>query len=335
MMMNNTLGRWIFAALLAGLVLLGSTHNFQASAQESAITSITSPTEGETVTGLITVTGAVDFEDFLKYEVFLKSGDQLAWAATVYAPVVNGNLARIDTRTYLDGVYQLVIRRVNPDSNYTDVVGPTISIENGLGSPLPHPEIESSYLYAPEGAALARVKNCSGNNLEFDYVSPDGFCSAGNLWIMPKAEDSPVCPSEDILLTPCEYRGSAIGQGEERGATYSFVAEAGKIYQIDYPGGGQLYIGEIPGDERASSDTGGLTSSIPTQPQTAAQPTPVPSNQSNVTTTKAGPVVEPDVLPVSGQGQASNLTFIVGGISLILLLIGGGVIAVRNRRVTT
>ena len=332
-MMNNKLGRWIFGALLAGLGLLGSTHSFQVSAQESTITSITSPTEGQTVTGLITVTGSIDFEDFLKYELFLKSGDQLAWAATVYAPVVNGNLARIDTRTYLDGVYQLVIRRVNPDSNYTDFVGPTISIENGLGAPLPHPEIESSYLYSPIGAALARVKNCSGRNLEFDYISPDGFCSAGNLWIMPKAEDSPVCPSVDILLTPCEYRGSAIGQGEERGATYSFEAEAGKIYQIDYPGGGQLYIGEIPGDERAPSDTGGQNRGAPTQPQAAPQT--APANQSKVTTTKAGTMAEPDVLPVSGQGQAANLTFIIGGISLILLLIAGGVIAVRNRRVTT
>ena len=339
--MKNQFGQWMIAAAVATLFALGVNHGFEAVAQESEITHITSPGDGETVTGLIAVTGAVDFEDFLKYEVLLKSGDELAWAATVYAPVINGTLARIDTRTYLDGMYQLVIRRVNPNSNYTDFIGPTINIANGLGSPLPFPEIESSPLYAPEGAALARVKNCSGRNLEFDYNSPDGFCSSGNLWIMPKEEDSPICPSVDILLTPCEYRGTAVGEGESRGASYSFVAEAGKIYQLDFPGGDRIFIGEIPGDERAETDTGGLDRGDHARTQPAPQTTAKPSadsGQSTAATTKSGDnqaVSQPDVLPISGQGQAANLTFIIVAVGLIVLLIVGGVIAVRKRGYTT
>lgn len=326
--------RWFMAALLAGLVLLVPQYGTQAWAQEEGTTYITSPADGETVSGLITVTGAADFDDFLKYEVLLKSGDDRAWAATVYAPVVNGNLARIDTRTYLDGVYQLVIRQVNSDSNYTDYVGPTINIQNGLGAPLPHPEIESSFLYAPEGAALARVKNCSGRNMEFDYIG-EGSCSAGNLWIMPKEQDSPVCTSVDILLQPCEYRGTAVGEGETRGVSYSFVAEAGKIYQLDFPGGDRLFIGEIPGDERASTDTGGTPRDNPAvaQPPATAQPTQAQTTKAGGSSS-ASAAPQPDVLPVSGQGQVSNLAFITAAVSLILLLIVGGVLAVRKRRLT-
>ncbi len=338
--------------IVVGIVMLLFTVGIRANvfAQEGETVYITSPTDGEIVSGLITITGAADFPDFQKYEIFLKTGNQLIWAATTYAPVINGNLAHLDTRVFIDGIYQIIIRQVHTDSNYTDFAGPTITIENNLGAPLPYPEIESSLLYAPKTGAVARIRNCSGKDLEFDYKSPQPFCSAADLWIMPKEQDSPTCPFVDALLIPCEYRGTAQGLGEPLGATYSFIAEAGGIYEIIYAGGSTLYIAEIEGDERASTDTGGLDPGDPAR----LQPPPEPAEDSEEATEAAVPTIPtaaptppPAVtaptasvddsteteamLPVSGHGTESNTPFVVVASGLILFLIVGGIVATRKR----
>ena len=322
--MKHQMWRFIVFLLLIGTLLFGPTRSVGVLAQEPETVFITSPAEGETLSGSIVVTGAVDFSDFVKYEIFLQAGEQLAWVATGYAPVINGNLARLDTRLFLDGTYQLVIRKVNSDSNYTDSFGPTITLNNGLGSPLSSPEIESSFLYPPVSGALFRVRNCSGHNLEFDYKSRQGFCSAQDLWIMYKPDDHPFCPSMDVLLIPCPYEGSAIGEGQPVGATYSFVAEEGKIYEFTYAGDGRFFLGEVAGDERAPTDTGGEATTIAAQTvgsaSPASAPAATPSSQNQNT-----------LLPVSGQERVSNLTFVGVAAGLIFFLIIGGVIAVRKR----
>jgi hypothetical protein len=202
--MKMQVWRIMTIAVILGMTLLVANRNV--SAQGAETVDISSPAEGEIVSGVTLVTGTVDFGDFLKYEIFLKSGTQMIWAATVYAPVINGNLARLDTRTYPDGMYQLIIRTVKTDSNYNEHIGPTFIIENNLGAPLPYPEVESSLLYPPEAGALVRVQNCSGNNLEFDYHSAQGFCSADELLVDYKDQDSPTCPYVDLLVIPCEYQ---------------------------------------------------------------------------------------------------------------------------------
>lgn len=307
---------------------------------------ITSPTDQAVVSDVITVTGVIDFPNFLKYELFLKTGNELIWGATVYTPVINGDLAILDTKTFLDGTYQLIIRKVTSDSNYTDFTGPTFIIENNLGAPLPFPEIESSPLYPPQSGALARVRNCSGNTLEFDYISPDGSCSAADLRVEPKLENSPTCPYVDVLLTPCEYRGTAIGLGEPKGATYSFVAEAGKIYELTYPGGDRLFIGEAQAHSQTGSDAGSLdpNASTTSQPGEAAVPAaaaPAPTAAPTLAAAVAAPTAPASspnnslMLPVSGHGSESKTPFVVAAGSLILFLIVGGVVAVRKRSYPT
>ncbi len=320
--MKHQIWRLTILAILLGVFHFTINTPLTTSAQEESNVFVTFPAEGETLSGLVTITGAIDFNDFTKYDIFLKTGDNLAWVATGYAPVINGNLARLDTRLFLDGTYQLVIRQVNSDSNYTDYFGPTITLTNGLGSPAESPEIESSFLYSPVDGALFRVRNCGGNNLEFDYKSKQGFCSAQDLWIMFKPDDHPFCPSMDVLLIPCPYEGSAIGQGEPVGATYSFDAEAGKIYEFTYAGNGRFFLGEVEGDERASTDTGGL-------PRVDDAPV---SNKTQTSTSPASSSQSPEsLLPVSGQSRTSSLPFIGAGIGLILFLIAGGIVALRKR----
>jgi hypothetical protein len=342
-MSNKHLRR--FGLILTAVVLLVFFADVGALAQ-GEIVDVTSPAEGESVASLITITGTVDFSDFQKYELFLKNEEQMLWAATAYAPVIDGNLARLDTKTFPDGAYQLIIRQVRTDSNYTEFLGPTFYIENNLGAPVPYPEVESSFLYSPVAGALARVRNCSGDRLEFNYNSPEGFCSGDDVWIPFKDAASSTCPYLDILLTPCEYRGTARGQGTPKGATYSFLAEAGKIYELTYPGGDQIYIAEVEGDARAETDTGSLEpgdparlqSTVATEDETeneavsvadkAPAPTEIPESVAPPGETSAQ---SESMLPVSGQGTRSNMIFIAVAVGLIILLVGGGVLASRKR----
>jgi hypothetical protein len=340
--MKNLSRRFLMLVGLVVLLVLAASTTILA--QQGETVYLTTPTAGQTVSGLVTVTGAVDFADFQKYELFLKTGEQLVWAATVYAPVINGDLAFLDTRTFPDGAYQLVVRMVRNTSNYTEFMGPTFYIENNLGAPLPYPEIDSSPLYPPVSGAVARIRNCSGHTLEFDYHSPTGFCSGGNLSVMFKDQNSPVCPYQDVLLVPCEYRGTATGQGELRGAGYSFVAEAGKIYELNYPGGDVIYIAEVEGDERAATDLGGLVPGDPARQQpvpaavtettAAMEQSPPPADVSTSAPAVAAPIAPARVdtmLPESGQASRPQTAFVIAAAGLILLLIVGGVVAARRR----
>jgi hypothetical protein len=298
----------IVLALIA-IVFLGlATGSNPILAQGTPNVEITFPTEGQTLSGVVNVVGTINFPDFLKYEIFLKSGDNLVWVATVFGPVTNGLVARMDTRVFADGTYQLIVRQVHPNSQYEDFAGPMLTLQNNLGAPRPFPEFPTSPLYAPPDGALLRVENCSGTDLEFDYTSPEGFCSADALWIMARHPDDPLCVMEDFVVLPCEYRGTAWGTGEDRAFNYSYIFEAGKIYEILFPGGGQLFINEIPPDDPAVSGAQPAAQQPPAAPQTTNQ-----------------------TLPVSGQATSeSAMPFVFAALGLISFLVIGGVIAMRR-----
>lgn len=368
--------RHILIAVAIVMLLLGALTGATVSAQEMETVYVSSPTEGQVVSDLVMVTGAADFLDFLKFEVFIQGGGNMLWVATVHSPVINGNLAHMDTKIYPDGTYRLVIRKVTTDSNYTDFFGPTFTIENNLGAPLPHPDVIASPLYPPpiSSGALFRIKNCSGKDLEFDYQSPGSFCSADNLWIMPKEQDSLTCPYVDALVeAPCEYRGTAMGTGEPRAVNYSLETEPGKIYQFDFAGGVQLYFGEVAGDERASTDTGHLDLDDPARIQTledvqaaadismaeeavteevastevsveveeeattedAAVSTPVEPEEDTTEAPATSTETTNEVLPESGQEARSKTPFAIAAVGVILFLVAGGVLATRRGKQAT
>jgi hypothetical protein len=160
--------------------------------------------------------------------------------------------------------------------------------------------------------------------LEVDYHSPGGFCSADDLWIPFKNQNSPTCPYVDVLLIPgCEYQGTARGQGQSKGVGYTLVAEEGKIYNVIYPGNAKLYVGEIQPDERAATDTAGSAPAVVTT-DTGAAPaaTSVPAGSDKDTG---------QILPVSGQGRDTPMPFIIVSVVVILFLLGAGVVAMRKR----
>jgi hypothetical protein len=336
----------ILILALAFSLLLGLSQAATGAVQaQTGNVAIITPANGSTVTDLVTVTGSVTFSDFLKYEIFLKPGKgDLLWVATTYAPVINGNLARFDTRTYQNGTYEMIIRQVHADSNYTEAPGPTITIDNELGAPLPYPEIEPSYLYAPDNYALVRLKNCSGVDLLFDYTSPNGSHSDDALTLRAKGQDTTYCPFEDFVLMPDEYRGTATGSGEKP-YTYSFQAEVGKVYELIYNGQGagrnQFMVNYVQPDKRAGSDTGGTQSAVEAVAAAPTQ-TPVPVAAAIAPAVSPAQAVPADIssdvsaqsnsmLPATGQGEISKLPFVLVGAAALLLLIGGGVLLVMWR----
>ena len=319
-----------FVTALIMTTLLALMLGGGARAQGQELVNISNPSEGGTVSGLIPVTGSATFPDFLKYEVFLKSGEDFLWGATVFAPVINGVLARLDTRTVPDGSYQLVIRKVRSDENYTDFLGPMFTIDNNQGAPQPYPEIESSPLYAPEsGRAVVRIRNCSGVDLNLDYGSPTGFCSNGKVSLKYKPQETELCPYADILvLANCEYRGTAAGLGEKP-ATFMFDTTPGKIYEMVYPGGDRVFINEVPGDERAETDLAALPPEDPQRVQAVAsgQVGAPPSTEIG-----GGSGAVNQQMPASGQAAPQyNTHFIVAGLGLLAFMIVAGFVAAVRR----
>ncbi len=303
---------------------------------------ITSPAEGATVSDVVIVSGAVDFADFLKYDFFLKNGGNMIWVATGYSPVINGNMLRLDTKTFADGAYQIVVRKVTTDSQYTDHIGPTITVKNGLSAPNPFPEVEATFLYPAPGFATVRVRNCTGENFFIDYGSPDGFRSSGELTLQLKPQDAPICPYSDLALIPGEYRGTGKGEAQTEGVVFMFSAEAGKVYEMTYngPGAGsaQLYIAEMKPDERISTDTGGLAPDDPNRMQSAeamatgAAPATTPADMT--ATGEGATKTEGTMLPVSGQAAQPTAPFMVAAAILIVLMVVGGVFAIKRGKQT-
>jgi hypothetical protein len=289
-------------------------------AQDTGTVEFTNLPEGATISSLTTMAGTITFPDFLKYEIFLKSGkDNLAWVANSHSPVVNGNLARLDPRMFVSGSYQVVVREVHKDSNYSEVLGPTINIDNPNGAPLPYyPEIEPSFLYPAEGLALIRARNCAGEDFFFDYASPLHSGSAGEMLLSGKPNGS-ICIFSDFVVLPAEYRGTAKGGAQATGAPLGFVAEVGKIYELTYFGGGhRIEVHEIPGDAKTGAEA---PTTPPTATKAAAAPAPAPT-QTN------------DILPITGNRFEGSSAFALVSIVLIIFLIGGGILAARRRDYT-
>jgi len=342
---RNIVLAFAMVALLLGVV---GTAGVLAQGPETVV--ITNPAEGEMVSGVVVVTGAIDFPDFLKYDFFLSNSGNMIWVATGYSPVINGNILRLDTKTHADGAYRIVIRKVTTDSNYTDTYGPTFNISNGQTAPNATPEVEATFLYPAPGKATVRVRNCTSEDFFTDYGSPEGFKDAGKITLAPRAEGAPVCPYADIALTPGEYRGTAKGGAQVKGWSYTLHAEAGKVYQMTYngpaAGAATVYIAEIQPDERAGTDTAALNLDDPARTQSAEKiqttTVPAPEQESMAEATDSGDAAASDdaqadstILPVSGQAAQPKTPFAIVAVGLLGLMIVGGFVAIRRGKRTT
>lgn len=319
------------------IVVLGLVVSTAALAQDPQA-QITNLSDGEMLSGLMTIRGTVNFPDFAKYDVFLSGAGDPIWVATGHGPVVDGNLFRLDTRRYPNGSYQFLIRTVRPDSNYDEVLGPTVTFDNGENyAGLPAlPEVESSFLYTTPDKALLRIQNCAGEEFRVDFDSTASNRTATTETVPGRLEGY-ICPFVDLPLIPAEYRGGGQGLAQARSVPYTFLAEGGKVYLMTYygpqAGADELVVREVPADD-PQADTGMAPAEAAADPTATPAPTAAPTATPAAADTPTAEAEAEAVLPVSGNnpGDSNPLALIMLGLLVAGALFAGGVLALRRRQ---
>lgn len=133
--------------LLSGM-LMGFTWQMQGTAGNG----ITQPVAGSVLAGVVTVTGTAVDPNYLRYELAFRAldtavGTEATWIVFAEGdqPVVNGTLAVWDTTVgrainapvFPDGRYQLRLRVVRTDYNYTEYIITDLQIANSVATPTP------------------------------------------------------------------------------------------------------------------------------------------------------------------------------------------------------
>jgi hypothetical protein len=105
------------------VLILIATTVWPAAAQEVAAT-ITAPTDGQELVGVVQITGSAQHPDFDRYEIAYgpDPNPNDAWQpfSSNSQPVINDVLGAWDTTRVADGTYMLRLRVVRKDSNYDE-----------------------------------------------------------------------------------------------------------------------------------------------------------------------------------------------------------------------
>ena len=110
---------------------------------QGPIAAITSPTDGQELRGVVTVTGSANHPEFNRYELAFgpDPNPKDTWQVfnTTNLPVDNNVLGLWDTSTVADGTWALRLRVVRKDSNYDEAVvrGLRVSNQQPTGTPTP------------------------------------------------------------------------------------------------------------------------------------------------------------------------------------------------------
>ncbi len=137
------MGRVSLAITLIALISLAVLHPAQAAPrlQGQDIAQITSPTEGQAISGLVTISGSADHPDFARWELAYgpDPNPNDAWQpfASGEQPVLNGAIGTWNTGVIADGGYMLRLRVVRKDSNYSEAFIRGLQVSNSapIGTP--------------------------------------------------------------------------------------------------------------------------------------------------------------------------------------------------------
>jgi hypothetical protein len=137
-----TARRTMSAALVTAIVFTWVTSSaWAAPLLQQDIAAITSPTEGQSLTGVVTITGSANHPEFDRIELAYgpDPNPNDAWQVFVTSkqPVENGTLGAWNTGIIADGTYMLRLRAVRKDSNYSEAVvrGLKVSNTGPVGTP--------------------------------------------------------------------------------------------------------------------------------------------------------------------------------------------------------
>jgi len=135
--------RTSLAITLITLISLGLLHPAQAAprAQGQDIAQITSPTDSQAISGLVTISGSADHPDFARWELAYgpDPNPNDAWQpfAEGPQPVLNGTIGTWNTGVIADGGYMLRLRVIRKDSNYSEAFVRGLQVSNSapIGTP--------------------------------------------------------------------------------------------------------------------------------------------------------------------------------------------------------
>jgi hypothetical protein len=126
--------------ILISLTLLAPAHAAP-QRQGADIAQITAPTEGQALSGLVTITGSANHPEFARYELAYgpDPNPNDAWQpfAEGNQTVDNETLGTWNTSVIADGQYALRLRAIRKDSNYSEgfVRGLQVSNSGPVGTP--------------------------------------------------------------------------------------------------------------------------------------------------------------------------------------------------------
>jgi len=131
------------AIILIALISLSLLHPAQAAPQRQGqdIAQITSPTEGQEISGLVTITGSADHPDFARWELAYgpDPNPNDAWQPFTEGnqPVHDGTIGTWNTGVIADGGYMLRLRVIRKDSNYSEAFIRGLKVSNSapIGTP--------------------------------------------------------------------------------------------------------------------------------------------------------------------------------------------------------
>ncbi|MCB0064521.1 MAG: hypothetical protein KDE19_20500 [Caldilineaceae bacterium] len=139
------------------------------------INEITSPQSGEAVAGLVPIQGTALIEGFQRYDIHISEAGFEAWSWVGTDDIIQrgGTLYLLNTTLYPDGFYDLRIRAVDVDGNYTESIVHDLEIRNAnpptptpifneQGTPLPPPTPALVPTATPTPEYISFIPNSQG-----------------------------------------------------------------------------------------------------------------------------------------------------------------------------
>ncbi len=194
--------------------------------QGQDIAQITSPTEGQAISGLVTITGTADQVQFDRWELAYgpDPNPNDAWQpfASGQTPVVNGTIGTWNTVVIPDGGYMLRLRAVRKDSNFGEAIVRDLKVSNSapVGTPTSIPPASTFPAEQPTFSSQERALPTQQIIIEQPPTSGPAAPAPGN--VKPTAPASRSGASSASIFNG-ELIGSACLSGAVLTAT-AFVA---------------------------------------------------------------------------------------------------------------
>jgi len=140
-------GRYNFIIILIALISLSLLQPVLAAPQSAPqqqgqdIAQITSPTDGQNIAGLVTISGSADHPEFARWELAYgpDPNPNDGWQPFTEGnqPVLNGTIGTWNTGVVADGGYMLRLRVIRKDSNYSEAFVRGLQVSNSapIGTP--------------------------------------------------------------------------------------------------------------------------------------------------------------------------------------------------------